>query len=161
VYTLTKAELAQNVNKTYFRIDKNVPTILQGNDTDYSNSGYDRGHLAPNNDFRFSKIAEYENMLYTNCAPQVPSFNRGVWATLESHVQDLVEKHGDAIIWTGCVYDGSIEICGNLPVPVYFWKLVYVDCKWYAWKMYNDDYSRAKFGDYTIDPFELLPLTQQ
>jgi endonuclease G len=44
----------------------------------YDAFGYDRGHLAPSADFRYSKKALSESYFYSNMSPQVAQLNRGV-----------------------------------------------------------------------------------
>ena len=48
----------------------------------YDGYGYDRGHLAPSADFRWSAKALSESYFYSNMSPQAPEFNRGKWADL-------------------------------------------------------------------------------
>ena len=50
----------------------------------YDKSGYDRGHLAPADDFDWSELAMSESFLMTNIAPQLAGFNRGIWKKLEN-----------------------------------------------------------------------------
>ena len=50
----------------------------------YDGFGYDRGHLAPSADFRWSKKALSESYFYSNMSPQLGDFNRYKWAELEN-----------------------------------------------------------------------------
>jgi len=50
----------------------------------YDGFGYDRGHLAPSADFRWSRKALSESYYYSNMSPQDPDFNREDWAELEA-----------------------------------------------------------------------------
>ena len=50
----------------------------------YNGYGFDRGHLAPSADFRWSKTALSESYFYSNMSPQLPEFNRKGWAKLEN-----------------------------------------------------------------------------
>jgi endonuclease G, mitochondrial len=56
----------------------------------YDGFGYDRGHLAPSADFRYSKRALSESYYYSNMSPQVAAFNRGRWAELEDVLREYV-----------------------------------------------------------------------
>ncbi len=53
--------------------------------SDYSSSGYDRGHLSPNYAVGvcFGKTAQIETFLLTNIVPQTPQLNRKVWRDIE------------------------------------------------------------------------------
>ena len=55
--------------------------------SDYTRSGYDRGHLAPAGDFKFSQRMMRETFYMSNISPQAPQFNRGVWKELEEQVR--------------------------------------------------------------------------
>lgn len=50
---------------------------------DYTKSGYDRGHMAPAADMKWSKQAMEESFYMSNICPQNPNLNRGDWNDLE------------------------------------------------------------------------------
>ena len=68
--------------------------------SDYSHSGYDRGHLAPANAIftRFGEQEMTETFVMSNVIPQVHSFNAGLWEDLESAIAGRDHK-GDG--WAG------------------------------------------------------------
>ncbi|MFT3679698.1 MAG: DNA/RNA non-specific endonuclease [Ferruginibacter sp.] len=59
----------------------------------YDPFGYDRGHLAPSADFRYSKKALSESYLYSNMSPQKAELNRGRWAEMEDAVRQYVVRN--------------------------------------------------------------------
>jgi len=59
----------------------------------YDGFGYDRGHLAPSADFRWSAKALSESYYYSNMSPQLAKFNREKWAELESMLRGYVYDH--------------------------------------------------------------------
>ncbi len=59
----------------------------------YDGFGYDRGHLAPSADFRWSPTALSESYYYSNMSPQLATFNREKWAELESMLRGYVYDH--------------------------------------------------------------------
>lgn len=83
------------------------PSITTGSATtaDYRKSGYDRGHLAPAADMKFSKQAMKDCFLFSNMSPQVPAFNRGIWGDLEAMVRYWAMKEGAVFVVTGPVLD--------------------------------------------------------
>ena len=93
---------------------------------DYSESGYDRGHIVPAEDMDFSEDAMRESFFMSNVSPQLPSFNRGIWKKLENAVRKNAAKKGDLIIISGCVFkDGELsEINNGVAVPNYFYKIL-------------------------------------
>ena len=56
----------------------------------YRNSGYDKGHMAPAANFKFSNKAMYESFSIANVAPQSQSLNRIYWVKLEQKVRDVI-----------------------------------------------------------------------
>lgn len=68
----------------------------------YDGFGYDRGHLAPSADFRWNKEAMSESYYYSNMSPQLPDFNRGIWASTESFLREYVaENNHNLYVVTG------------------------------------------------------------
>jgi endonuclease G len=59
----------------------------------YDGYGFDRGHLAPSADFRWSEKALSESYFYSNMSPQVADFNRGKWAELEGMIRGYVYRN--------------------------------------------------------------------
>lgn len=98
---------------------------------DYWYSGYDRGHLAPSADFRWSEKALSESYFYSNMAPQLPELNREKWAQLENLIRDYVIKHHEQVyVVTGGVLVDYLPIIKNegrkneVSVPQLFYKVV-------------------------------------
>jgi endonuclease G, mitochondrial len=58
----------------------------------YDGFGFDRGHLAPSADFRWSATALSESYFYSNMTPQRPEFNRESWAELEGFLRRIVDQ---------------------------------------------------------------------
>ncbi len=80
---------------------------------EYDGFGYDRGHLAPSADFRWSKKALSESFFYSNMSPQLGNFNRLKWAELENWMRNYVEENNTSlIIVTAPVLEGNLKrIC--------------------------------------------------
>ena len=95
----------------------------------YDGFGYDRGHLAPSADFRWSSIALSESYFYSNMSPQTPEFNRGIWADLENALRTYIFNHPDTelYVFTGPVLSTdlpSIERSINkVSIPKFYWKV--------------------------------------
>ena len=78
---------------------------------DYWSSGYDRGHLVPSADLRWSLEAMTATYYYTNISPQKPELNRGAWAELEDWVRRTV-RYGDRRVYvvTGPVLEDELPV---------------------------------------------------
>lgn len=66
---------------------------------DYDGFGYDRGHLAPSADFRWSKKALSESYFYSNMSPQLGDFNRKKWANLEGLLRGYIFEHPETQLY--------------------------------------------------------------
>jgi endonuclease G len=91
--------------------------------------GYDRGHLAPSADFRYSKKALSESYYYSNMSPQTPGLNRGRWADLEDAMRRASVRHGSPLfVTTGGVLSTDLkklELGTNkVSIPNYYYKVI-------------------------------------
>ena len=112
--------------KNSFKSDKLVSTKSAAL-SDYKNSGYDRGHLAPAGDMKLSKVSMSESFYMSNMSPQKASFNRGIWNTLENQVR-LRAKKSELYISTGGVLNSKkLKRIGSnkVSVPDQFYKIIY------------------------------------
>lgn len=112
-----------------FKSDPNA----QGSATnsDFTNSGYDRGHLVPAEDMSFSEEAMGESFYTTNVSPQDPSFNRGIWKSLEDKVRDWATEYNRVYVIAGPILPGrmtstteKIGANSDVVVPKQFFKIV-------------------------------------
>lgn len=106
-----------------------IKTKLEDGSYDYDGYGYDRGHLAPSADFRWSEIALSESYFYSNMTPQLPDFNREIWAELEGFFRAYVYNNPtkDLFIVTGPVlHDGlpkQERSVNDMSIPDYHYKI--------------------------------------
>jgi endonuclease G, mitochondrial len=108
-----------------FKLDALAPPEDQGRSADYRKSGYDLGHMAPAEDFAWSRTLERETFSMANVEPQLPGLNRQGWERIEEITRAEACRHGAVVIFTGPVFPGSLTISADrLPVPQGFFKLV-------------------------------------
>jgi len=94
----------------------------------YDGFGYDRGHLAPSADFRWSKKALSESYFYSNMSPQIGDFNREKWAELENWLREYVLRNQvSLIVVTAPLYlDSTQKIersVNGVSIPTHFVKV--------------------------------------
>lgn len=109
-----------------FMEDEEVP-MPRATNTDYVQSGYDRGHMCPSGDNKWSEQAQLESFLYTNCCPQLHSLNAGDWEELESQCRTWAQKYGEIYIVCGPVFlNKKHKTIGRnkVVVPEAFFKVV-------------------------------------
>ena len=101
--------------------------------SDYSNTGFDRGHMAPNYAIGrcYGKTAQMETFYMTNIAPQSPELGRGIWKRLELHIANkLAKKYGKALVFVGPILkDSAQKLNGKVAVPEAFYAVIMVKSK--------------------------------
>ena len=97
---------------------------------DYSGSGYDRGHMAPAGDMKWSKQAMQESFYMTNICPQDHHLNTEDWNDLEMKSREWARRYGKVYIACGPIYKGiRNEYIGEhrVKVPDAFFKVILID----------------------------------
>lgn len=110
-----------------FHEESQLPENVRSRLVDYSGSGYDRGHLAPNADMS-NKTSQYQSFSLANIAPQVPENNRNTWVKIESKTRDLTNQYGASYVVTGTAFLSPQlkKLNNNVLVPTHFFKAVYI-----------------------------------
>ncbi|MBR3941596.1 MAG: DNA/RNA non-specific endonuclease [Bacteroidaceae bacterium] len=146
----------------------------QATDEDYKNCGWDRGHLAPAADMKWSKEAMEESFYLSNISPQNNNLNRGVWKSIEELTRDAAVKHKNVLVVTGPVFTkekGLGKIGKNkVLIPNGFYKVLLInDCGYKGIGFYCENKAgKKKLSSYAvsidsienitgIDFFHMLP----
>ncbi|MCH5247085.1 MAG: DNA/RNA non-specific endonuclease [Muribaculaceae bacterium] len=94
---------------------------------DYKGSGYERGHMVPAGDMKWSKKALDDASFLTNICPQIHDLNNGAWRSLEEKCRANVTRDSALIIICGPVvtvnFKDTIGIT-PLPVPQAYFKVI-------------------------------------
>ncbi|WP_299258261.1 DNA/RNA non-specific endonuclease [uncultured Aquimarina sp.] len=125
-YELKKEHLVKNeFKRPFFEVDNKVRSS-SADWRNYKNSGYDRGHLCPAGDRRFSYDAFEETFFTSNVSPQNHQFNAGIWNSLEQKVRYWASKYDGVYVVTGGVLTDNLETIGYeaVSVPKYFYKVI-------------------------------------
>lgn len=127
--------------------------------SDYTNSGYDRGHQAPAGDETRDRQENIESFYMSNIAPQTRTLNEGIWEKLEQDVRHWAGEYGQVYVFTGPVFFYSftgepvpsslahpVEVIGHdrVAVPTHFYKIVLAQ-----------DHSRGTAGEWRAIAFVL------
>ncbi|HJP91818.1 MAG TPA: DNA/RNA non-specific endonuclease [Pyrinomonadaceae bacterium] len=149
-----------------FRPDPAVlPEWYRVQATDYSGTGFDRGHMTPNADRdNENRIPiNQETYLMSNMVPQAPDNNQGPWANLENDLRSMLSLNGGQEMY---IVSGPLGVggsgsnggttntiaAGHVTVPAFTWKVVLVLPKG------DDDVSRVTAATQTIAV--MMPNTQ-
>ncbi|MCP4161269.1 MAG: DNA/RNA endonuclease G [Deltaproteobacteria bacterium] len=148
-----KKDLEEVERLDNFRPDFRIPKRFRADLSDYSGSGYDRGHLVASANQDDEDIQNSETFLLSNMSPQTPDFNRQKMRELESSVRklDKNKKILETYVITGPIFDfnnpikmiGKNDINGKkIPVPSHFYKCILTEeikgkLKMWAFEMMN------------------------
>lgn len=162
---LTAAHLKGSVKRSdaSFHEDEEVP-MPRAIDSDYVRSGYDRGHMCPAGDNKWSAKAMDESFLFTNVCPQAPQLNRGDWNEMEQACRKWAKENGDIYIVCGPIfYKKRAKTIGKnkVAVPDAFFKVVLTmkgNPKAIGFIYKNGDGNRPK-GDYANSVDEVERIT--
>ncbi len=104
--------------------------------SDYKNSGYCRGHLAPAMDMKWSEAAMNESFYMTNICPQTESLNNGKWKKIEEHLHGMAVGGCTLYICSGPIMPKTPQRIGQnkVSVPTHYFKVVCMKKKdqWYG-----------------------------
>jgi endonuclease G len=126
-WQLNQSWLGSSDRQNNFSPDSNLPkNFYQVTAKDYTNTGYDRGHIIPSSDRTRTLEENSATFLMVNMLPQAPDLNREVWRELELESRRLVDQGKELYIVAGP--HGKIKTIANGQVTVtkYNWKVILI-----------------------------------
>ena len=125
-WELTKTEACADLGSSGF-VSRNIPFSRDPDvkepkacREDYSHSGWDKGHMAPRADMRWSPKALEESFYFTNICPQDHTMNSSAWRKIEEVTRRLANDNETVYVVCGPVFNehrfGTIgEGCVQVP----------------------------------------------
>jgi DNA/RNA endonuclease G (NUC1) len=127
-WDLTASDIGSS-GRSDFLTDTTLPPNFNWVGTaDYTDSGYNRGHMCPSED-RSDNTNDNKLVFYmSNVIPQTADNNQGPWEKLESYCQSLAQSGDELLIMCGPNGFSGARINTNGPVfiPDYIWKIAVV-----------------------------------
>jgi len=134
-----------------FYSEKSIDKRYRVSTTDYTNSNYDRGHLAPDAAFDWSEESLKAVYTLANIIPQAPQVNRNMWSQVEKYARDKAIELGEIEVINVVKYGKQSKRIGKnrMAVSRGFYKVLYnhnenyEECFYYANKLNltsRDDY---------------------
>lgn len=118
--------------KGKFLEDRELPAEFKRvSHDDYTNSGYDRGHMVRSEERTRSPEDNRTTFFMTNILPQYHDLNAGPWLRLEEHCQKLATREGrELFVMAGGVFPPGKRVTETIgkdvAVPKHFFKIVVV-----------------------------------
>jgi len=115
-----------------FTADPILPPNRQIFTSDYTNGGFDRGHMTRSADRTTANVDNASTFYLTNIVPQQADLNQGVWAQFENALGDSATKGGRAVyVITGPIYTPFHPLVflkneGKVAVPDSTWKIALI-----------------------------------
>lgn len=125
-YELTRKETKGKEKRNDRFIADPLVTGSIATNADYTRSGYDKGHMAPAADMKWSPQAMKESFYFSNMCPQHPQLNRRGWKNLEEKIRDWAIADSAIIIICGPIVAKQPKTIGKnkVVVPQQFFKVV-------------------------------------
>jgi len=124
-WSLTSGDQGSGRYSGNFITDTSLPAGMKRvTHADYTNSGYDRGHMCPNADRNITLADCTQTFILTNIQPQNPDNNQGIWANFETYCRNLTNSTGREVLIMSGGYGSAGTIGANaVTVPTYNWKI--------------------------------------
>ncbi|AEY64851.1 DNA/RNA non-specific endonuclease [Clostridium sp. BNL1100] len=131
---LGSTDLGSASRQDDFRADTTLPSgWYEVTASEFSGSGFDRGHMCPSADRTSSVVNNSATFLMTNMIPQAPNNNQITWNNLETYGRTLVSAGNELYIISGGYgtggtgSNGYMTTVGNgVVVPAKTWKIIVV-----------------------------------
>lgn len=158
-YIITKGSVGVDLNRTesfYPDVDI-IPERFRVKPEDFTNTGYDKGHLAPSAAIDYSISSNRETFAMSNVALQDPKLNRQAWSALENTVRTWTYTKGKLCVTTGPIYGKRSKRIKEIPVPKEFYKVIYSfkHHKWIGFLLPNKPVGARDLWNYAMSVRDL------
>ncbi|MBW7467269.1 endonuclease G [Pontibacter aydingkolensis] len=132
---LSSAWLGSTPRQDDFRADNSLPSnFYRVTPSDYTGSGFDRGHNCPSADRTLTVTDNSSTFLMSNMIPQAPTNNQQTWANLENYCRTLINQGNELYVIMGSYGTGGTGSAGykttlaggKVTVPNRIWKVIVV-----------------------------------
>ena len=111
-----------------FWADEKLPRKYRVDFYEYKESGYERGHMCPAGDMKWTEEGMHDCFYMSNICPQTHELNDGDWRELEEKCRLWAKKEGCLYICCGPIYNSkrpkTIGVHHSISVPDAFYKVV-------------------------------------
>jgi endonuclease G len=128
-WDLNKTHYGDAARSSSFYTDASLPTgCYRVTTSDYTNSGYSRGHMTRSEERTWSVADNKEVFQMTNILPQYQDMNGGPWYKLEAYLQDLAQNQNKElyVISGGYGNRGTLNNAGKVVINTHNYKIVVI-----------------------------------
>lgn len=123
-------DLVNEVNiqeRPSFYEEESIDQPYRAKVSDYSGSGYDRGHMAPDASFDWSQESLDATYSLANIIPQVPEVNQQMWVKAETYAREVAVELGEVTVMNVVKYDAHPETIGesNVALSLGYYKMIF------------------------------------
>jgi endonuclease G len=112
--------------RALFHMEKALPLNQRSAVSDYTDSGWDKGHMTPADDMP-TAAAQRESFSMANMVPQNPKNNQILWRAIESTTRKLAKQHKKIYVVTGPIYSRASKVLnGRVTIPDAIFKAIYI-----------------------------------
>jgi endonuclease G len=135
--------------RPYFKIEPTIEREYRASYDDYTHSGYDRGHLAPDAAFDWSEESLKETYSLANIIPQARKVNRYTWTKAERYARFVAVQRGLVNVINVVKYsDVPLRIGSHgIAVPNGYYKVLYSDDQNFTKCLYYENDNNIITGD--------------
>jgi endonuclease G, mitochondrial len=127
-WQLNQSWLGDAPRSNNFRPDDTLPeNWYRVTPSDYTRSGYDKGHMVPSADRSNNPEDNAATFLMTNMIPQAPDNNQGYWARLEEYARTLAAEGQELYIIAGSYGEKGTLSQGKVTIPDRIFKIIVVN----------------------------------
>ncbi len=110
-----------------FYEEESIDVSYRAKVSDYSKSGYDRGHMAPDAAFDWSQESLDSTYSLSNIIPQIPEVNQKAWVKVEKYARDKAIELFELSVVNLVKYDNIPDRIGksSIAVSVGYYKILY------------------------------------
>lgn len=125
-YELTREETQGSEERGERFVADPLAQGAKATNNDYLRSGYDKGHMAPAADMKWSPEVMLQSFYLSNVCPQHPDLNRRRWKDLEEKIRNWAIADSAIVIVCGPIVEEPAATIGKnkVVVPQRFFKVV-------------------------------------
>ena len=123
-----------------FYVEEDIDNPYRAKVSDYTHSGYDRGHMAPDAAFDWSQESLDATYSLANIIPQIPEVNQQMWVEAEKYAREMALELFELHVVNVVKYSSKPHRIGksNIAISVGYYKILfnhdkeYEECFYYA-----------------------------